>query len=667
LDPLWTASLERRQNARLTAFARAAAETAVFAENFDYAGLHRWSLAQRETFWSRLWDFCGVIGAKGARVTVDGERMPGARWFPDARLNFAQNLLRPRALDEAALIFADERKGRRSLTYAQLLDEVVALADHFSSLGVAPGDRVAAYVHNGPEAVIGMLAAASIGAVWASCSPDFGPAGVLDRFAQIAPKILIASDGYFYKGEGVVRLEQAREIAGALPGLQEALIIPYIGAGSPLAGFAHARLWPEALAAHAGAAPSFVSLPFDHPLCVMFSSGTTGAPKCIVHGAGGVLLQHLKEHQLHCDIRPGDRVFYAMTTGWMMWNWLASALASGATLLLYDGFAMDRDGRALLDFVQDERASFFGVSAGYLKAIEKQRLTPRETHDLAALRLIASTGSPLPPESFDYVYRDVKPDVQLASISGGTDILSCFVLGNPWSPVMRGEIQGAGLGMAVEVWDAAGARVFGQEGELVCTKPFPSTPIGFWNDPEGAPRSGEAGQKYRSAYFSWFPNVWRHGDYATQTASGFVIHGRSDSTLNPQGVRIGTADIYRIVENMPEVEEALAVAQDWEGTERVLLFVRLGSGHCLEAGLDERIRRKLKHEASPRHVPAKIFAAPELPHTRSGKLVELAVRDIIHGRPIKNLEALANPHSLEFFVNLAALRALSDRTESCDR
>jgi acetoacetyl-CoA synthetase len=398
-----------------------------------------------------------------------------------------------------------------------------------------------------------------------------------------------------------------------------------------------------------------VQLPFDHPLYIVFSSGTTGAPKCIVHGAGGTLLQHLKEHQLQCDIRPGDRVFYATTTGWMMWNWLASALASRATILLYDGFPMESDGNALLEFAQEQRATFFGVSAGYLRAIEKLGLKPKETHDLGALRVIASTGAPLAPDSFCYVYRDIKQNVQLASISGGTDILSCFVGGNPWGPVYRGEIQCAALGMAVEVWDDEGRRRFGAEGELVCTRAFPSMPIGFWNDPEGPPHAG-GGKKYLEAYFSRFPGIWRHGDYATQTVGGgFVIHGRSDATLNPQGVRIGTADIYKIVEAQPEVEEALAIAQQLDGVERIILFVKMRFGSRLNDALSAHIKQQLREQASPRHVPALIIEAPELPHTRSGKLVELAVRDVIHGRPVKNLEAIANPGSLNFFSNLSEL------------
>jgi acetoacetyl-CoA synthetase len=614
MTAIWTPELTRRRECLLTGFARGSGETASYAETFDYTGLHRWSLARRDVFWSRVWEFCGVIGERGARALVDGGKMPGARWFPDARLNFAENLLRPRPDDEVAIAFQGERQSRRTLSFAQIRTEVAALAAHLRALGVAPGDRVAAYTHNGPEAVIGMLAAASIGAVWASCSADFGARGVLERFGQIEPKVLIVSDGYYYKGQKIERLDNAREIAGELPSLKETLIIPYIDAAGPLEGFASARLWPRAIQSHEGARLTFEALPFDHPLYIMFSSGTTGVPKCIVHGAGGTLLQHLKEHQLQCDVRPGDRVFYATTTGWMMWNWLVSALASRATILLYDGFPMYKNGAVLFDLAS----------------------------------LITSTGSPLSPESFDYVYRDVKANVQLASISGGTDIVSCFVCGNPWSPVHRGEIQGAGLGMAVEVWDADGRRLFGEQGELVCTRAFPAMPIGFWNDP--------GGEKYHAAYFSQFPGIWRHGDYATQTANGgFVIHGRSDATLNPQGVRIGTADIYRIVETFLEVEEALAVAQGWEGGERIVLFVKLRTNHRLHDALIDRIKHKLKAEASPRHVPAMIVEAPELPHTRSGKLVELAVREVINGRPVKNREALANPDSLAFFSNLPAV------------
>jgi acetoacetyl-CoA synthetase len=644
---VWEPGPERRAAAVLTRFARGDDATAGYAETFDYRGLHAWSLAHREAFWSRLWDFCEIIGEKGDSVLVDGERMPGARWFPQAHLNFAQNLLRPRPEADVAIVFQGEGQERRELSFGELRRQVAALAAHLEARGVGPGDRVAAYLCNGPEAIIGMLATASLGAVWASCSPDFGVAGVLDRFGQIEPRALIACDGYFYKGQACDRLAQAGEIAAGLPTLQSVLLVPYLHEAPPLRDLPKADGWHESLAAHDGAPLRFALLPFDHPLYVVFSSGTTGAPKCIVHGAGGTLLQHMKEHQLHCDMLAGDHVFYATTTGWMMWNWLASALASRATILLYDGFPMDRDGAALFDFAEREGATLFGVSAGFLRAAHKLGVEPRKTHDLSAIRLLTSTGSPLSPEGFDYVYREVAPQAQLASISGGSDILSCFVLGNPWSPVRRGEIQGAGLGMAVEVWDDDSQRLIGAEGELVCTKGFPSMPIGFWKDADG--------EKYRNAYFSSFPNVWRHGDFATETSSGgFVIHGRSDATLKPQGVRIGTAEIYRIVESLPQVEECVAVGQERAGGQRILLFVKLREGERLTAELSACIKRRLGEEASPRHVPAVIVEVPELPHTRSGKLVELAIRDVVHGRPVKNREALANPESLKFFAQVAA-------------
>lgn len=649
MTPLWKPILERQREANLTNFVQQNAATGNYGATFDYGALHRWSLEHPQDFWSAVWDFCAIIGEKGERILVDGDKMPGARWFPEAKLNFAENLLRDRPADEISVVFWGEDRIEQTLTFGQLKNRVASLAAYFHAQGIKSGDRIAAYTHNSPEAVIGMLAASSLGAVWSSCSSDFGVQGVLDRFSQIEPSLLIVSDGYYYKGKKVDRLDHARDVASKLPSVKRTLVVPYIR-DPPLEKFANAQLWADALAAHKGATLSFRRLPFDHPLYILFSSGTTGAPKCIVHGAGGTLLQHLKEHQLQCDVKPGNRVFYATTTGWMMWNWLASALASKATILLYDGFVTAGDGKILFDFAQRRRATLFGTSAGYIKATEKMGLKPRETHDLSALRLITSTGSPLLPDSFDYVYRDVKSDVQLASISGGADIISCFVIGNPWSPVYRGEIQGAGLGMAVEVWNAEGERVVGEQGELVCTQPFPSMPIYFWNDPQG--------KKYFDAYFGAYPRVWRHGDYATETANGgFVIHGRSDATLNPQGVRIGTADIYSIAERMPEIQEALAVDQEWEGGTRIILFVKMQLGHRLDEPLTTRIKRRLYEEASPRHVPAVVIEAPDLPHTRSGKLVELAVRDIIHGRPIKNSEALANPESLAFFGKLPQLVA----------
>ncbi|MCX7898849.1 MAG: acetoacetate--CoA ligase, partial [Methylocystis sp.] len=583
MTPIWTPSDQRRRNSNLTAFARGDRETARYADAFDYAGLHRWSVESPAKFWSRVWDFCRVIGVKGARVLVDGDKMPGAGWFPDARLNFAQNLLRDRPDEAICIVFRGEGKVRQVLTFRDLTRQVAALAAYFRSCDVQIGDRVAAYAHNGPEAIIGMLAAASIGAVYASCSPDFGVRGALDRFGQINPKVLIASDGYFYKGEAVDRLDNAAKIARGLSSVAETLVVPYIRAAPALECFANARSWPQAIAAHEGAPLRFEPLPFAHPLYVLFSSGTTGAPKCIVHGAGGTLLQHLKELVLQSDVAPGDRLFFFTTCGWMMWNWLASALASRASILLYDGFVMAKEGKALFDLAQDENATLFGVSAGFLKASQKLGVAPRRTHDLHALRLIASTGSPLAPEGFDYVYKDIKSDVHLASISGGTDIVSCFVCGNPWSPVHRGEIQGAGLGMNVEIRDEDGRRIVEREGELVCARPFPSMPVGFWNDADG--------KKYFDAYFSKYPGVWRHGDYATQTENGgFIIHGRSDATLNPQGVRIGTADIYSVVETMPEVAEALAVDQDAADGSRIVLFVKMRPGCRLDEAMVARIK-----------------------------------------------------------------------------
>jgi acetoacetyl-CoA synthetase len=645
MTPIWTPSRERRDQAALTQFCRAHADLNAFADAFDYQALHKWSVANRETFWSRLWDFCGVIGEKGARILDNGDAMPGSQWFPDARLNFAENLLRDREDDARAIVFYNDRFDRQLYSFAGLKRSVAALAAHFRARGVVAGDTVAAYTHNAPEAVIGMLAAASIGAIWASCSPDFGVAGALSRFQQISPKILIATDGYYYKGQRIGRLDHAREIAAKLDSVEETLILPYVDARPSLEGLKNAKLWTQALEEHAGAPLEFAQLPFNQPLYVMFSSGTTGAPKCIVHGAGGTLLQHLKEHRLQSDVRPGDAVFFATTTGWMMWNWLVSALASKAAIVLFDGYVLERDGRIMFDLAAAEGATLFGTSAGFLKAVEKGGLVPRESHDLSKLRLLASTGSPLSESSYDYVYRDIKSDLHLASISGGTDIISCFVLGNPWAPIYRGEIQGAGLGMAVEVFDPSGARIFEEQGELVCTRSFPSMPLGFMNDPEGT--------KYRASYFSSFPNIWRHGDYALETQrGGFVIFGRSDATLNVEGVRIGTAEIYAVLETMREIEGGLAIERQMGDKSHMVLFVKLRQGHALDEALAKEIRRKLRAELSPRHAPANIIAAPDLPHTKSGKLVELAVRDAVHGKAATNAEALANPEALGFFATL---------------
>lgn len=646
-QPLWRPSAERVQAANLTRFMEAVdADWNVTIDG--YASLYRFSVNEPEKFWQSVADFCGVIAETwGLRVLVDGDRMPGARFFPDARLNFAENLLRRR--DEAdAIVFRGEDQVQRRLSHAELYALVARLAQAMAACGVEPGDRVAGYLPNMPEAVAAMLAAASIGAVWSSCSPDFGVDGVLDRFGQITPKLLIAADGAFYAGKRVFILDKVAEVARRLPGLRQTVVVPYVWGHPPIEGIAGAVTLDDFIADYEAGEIAFRRLPFNHPLYILYSSGTTGKPKCIVHGAGGTLLQHLKEHQFHCDIRPDDRVFYFTTCGWMMWNWLVTALASQATLLLYDGSPFHPSGNALFDFADAEGMTLFGTSAKFIDACAKAGLAPRQTHRLAALRTITSTGSPLAPASFDYVYRAIKADVHLASISGGTDLISCFVLGNPLAPVWRGEIQTPGLGMAVDVFDACGRPLRGAKGELVCTRPWPSMPVGFWADPDQT--------KYRCAYFERFPGVWWHGDFVEWTAhDGLVIHGRSDATLNPGGVRIGTAEIYRQVEAFDEVVEAIVVGQDWEADVRVLLFVVLRPGVTLDAALIARIKERIRTHCSPRHVPAKVIAVADIPRTKSGKITELAVRDVIAGRPVANREALANPDALALFAGIAEL------------
>ena len=647
-QPLWTPSAERIAGANLTAFTARVAKRRGLALA-DYAALRDWSVAEPGAFWSEVWDYCGVVAeTRGERALVDGGRMPGARFFPDARLNFAENLLRRR--DRAlAIRFWGEDCVQRSLSYAELYEQVSRMAQALRAAGVGVGDRVAGYLPNMPEAVIAMLAATSIGAVWSSASPDFGVQGVLDRFGQIAPTVLFAADGYFYGGKAFDCLEKLRAILAGLPSVTRAVVVPYTTDHPNLVGLPNTVLWDQAVAPFKPAPIAFERLPFNHPVYIMFSSGTTGVPKCIVHGAGGTLLQHIKEHRLHCDIKPGDRVFYFTTLGWMMWNWLVSALASEATLLLYDGSPFHPSGTVLFDFADTEGMTLFGTSAKYIDALHKQGYHPSRTHKLASLRTMTSTGSPLAPESFDFVYRSIKADFHLASIAGGTDLISCFMLGNPAGPVWRGEIQTRGLGMAVEVFDEGGRPVRGTKGELVCVKPFPSMPVGFWNDPEG--------QRYFNAYFAAFPNVWCHGDFVELTDhDGIVIYGRSDATLNPGGVRIGTSEIYRQVETLDEVVESLAVGQDWDNDVRVVLFVRLRDGADLTPELEKTIKRRIRDGASPRHVPARIVQVADIPRTKSGKITELAVRDILHGRPVKNAEALANPEALELFRDVPALR-----------
>ena len=610
-----------------------------------YADLWQWSIDQPEVFWSKLWDFCGAVGDKGQTVLRDGDRMPGARWFPEARLNYAENLLKNRDEGEA-LVFWGEDKVKRRLSRAELYAEVARFQRFLVDAGVGEGDRVAGYLPNLPETLIAMLAATSLGAIWSSASPDFGVQGVLDRFGQIEPKVLVCVDGYWYNGKPVDCLEKNAEVVARMPSLLRTVVVPYLDPAAGVGAVANAVSWRDLPTVAADAEVRITRVAFDHPLFIMFSSGTTGVPKCIVHCHGGALLQHLKEHQLHSDVRPGDRLFYFTTCGWMMWNWLVSGLACGATLLLYDGSPFAAKGTVLFDYAAAEKMTHFGTSAKFIDAAAKLGLTPGKTHDLAALRAMFSTGSPLSPEGFDWVYREIKQDILLASISGGTDIISCFVLGNPVLPVYRGEIQCRGLGMAVDVFDDEGKPVRSEKGELVCTKPFPVMPVGFWNDPDGA--------RYRAAYFERFPNVWCHGDFSELTAhDGMIIYGRSDATLNPGGVRIGTAEIYRQVEQLPEILESLVIGQDWPPGKnddvRVVLFVKLQEGHTLDAALIDRVKQQIRDNTTPRHVPAKVVQVQDIPRTKSGKIVELAVRNVVHAQPVKNVEALANPEALAFF------------------
>ncbi len=647
--PLWTPSAERVASAPMTAFMRAAGKLAG-REFGNYRELHSWSVDDREAFWSLVWDFCGIIGDKGTRVLANGDLMPGAQFFPDATLNFAENLLRRRGSDEA-IVFRGEDKVSRRWSWDDLHEQTSRIRQLFEAHGLKKGDRVAAMMPNMPETVAAMLAAASMGAVWSSCSPDFGVQGVLDRFGQIEPVIFLAPDGYWYGGKQNDVSAKVKEIVAQLPTVRATILVDYLGTARQAAtAIPRAASLEDAIGGYQPREIEFEQLPFAHPLYILFSSGTTGVPKCIVHSAGGTLLQHVKEQRLHTGVLPGERFFWFTTCGWMMWNWLVTNLASEATLLLYDGSPFHPDGNAIFDFAQAERMTYFGTSAKFIDQCRKTGVEPKRTHDLSSVKSLLSTGSPLSPEGFAYVYSHIKDDVHLASVSGGTDIVACFVLAIPTEPVWVGEIQGPGLGMAVNVWDDDGRHVVREKGELVCTKAFPSMPIMFWNDADGA--------KYRSAYFERFDNVWCHGDFAEWTEhGGMIIHGRSDATLNPGGVRIGTAEIYNQVEQMPEIIEALCIGQDFEGDVRVVLFVRLAPGVRLDADLDKAIKAKIRSGASPRHVPARIVAVNDIPRTKSGKITELAVRDIVHGRSVKNKEALANPEALELYRDLPELRS----------
>jgi len=612
----------------------------------DYDALYDWSVSDPPAFWEQLVEYCDVrFDVPPEETLANPGDIMSAGWFRGSKLNYAAHLLRHDG-DQAAIVFYGEDGVRRELSRDALRREVAAAAAGLKALGVGQGDRVGGYLPNCPEAVIAMLAASSLGAIWSSCSPDFGVNGVVDRFGQIEPKVLFAANGYYYNGKTCDTRSTIVGIVGAVASIERTVIVPFATDVSVETGLDSAETWDE-FAVH-GSNLRFEPVAFNHPLYVMYSSGTTGVPKCIVHGHGGSLLQHLKEHVLHTDIDASDRLFYFTTCGWMMWNWLVSGLAAGATLVLYDGSPFYHDGHILWRMAEAERITVFGTSAKYISALEKAGVRPGDDYDLSSLRAVLSTGSPLAPESYDYVYDAIGDDVQLASISGGTDILSCFALGNPLLPVRRGELQCRGLGMAVEVWNDAGKPVVAEHGELVCTKPFPSAPVGFWNDPDGA--------RYHAAYFERFPGIWAHGDFAELTRDGgLIIHGRSDAVLNPGGVRIGTAEIYRQVEKIDEIVESIAIGQNWNDDVRVVLFVILRDGIELDDALRTRIRNVVRENTTPRHVPGKIVAVPEIPRTKSGKIVELAVRSVVHGEPVKNTEALANPDALAHFANVADL------------
>lgn len=658
--PIWTPSADRRNSTNIMALLARLKANGV-ADLEDFASLHAYSVENPDDFWRHVWDDCGLVGdGLEPAIADDPANALGKSFYPNATLNYAENILAGLTIGDV-IVFRGEDKVSHRISDDALRADVAKVAGFIGALDLAPGARVAAMLPNMPQAITAALGTSACGLIWSSCSPDFGTQGVLDRFGQIEPDVLFVCDGYFYNGKTIDVADKVADIVANLPTLKRLVVVSYIGTADAVAdrinrsvaatgGTCQALTWDTAIAARPETVPAFKRVAFAAPLFILFSSGTTGAPKCIVHSVGGTLLKHVTEGRYHSDIKPGDRVFYFTTLGWMMWNWLASCLGSGARLMLFDGSPFYPDSKVLWQYAEDERFTHFGTSAKYIDALKKSETKPRELFDLGALRAVLSTGSPLVAESFDYVYADIKGDVHLSSISGGTDIIGCFVLGDPTSPVWRGEIQAKALGLDPDVVDADGQRLSRGKGELVCRNAFPSMPVGFWNDPDGS--------RYRAAYFERFAGLWHHGDFAEWTAhGGMIIHGRSDATLNPGGVRIGTAEIYRQVEQLDEILESIVIGQQWEGDVRVVLFVILREGVALDDDLQGRIKARIRSGASPRHVPARIVAVTDIPRTKSGKITELAVRDIVHGREINNKEALANPDALELYRDLPALQS----------
>ena len=648
LNPIWTPAIDQVEQANMTHFINSVHRDYSSDIN-NYSSLYHWSINKPREFWPAVWRYCNIkMSKEWDEVLVNDNDMLKASWFNGCRFNFAENLLCRRD-EHPALIFRNEKGKRREISHQKLYQLVAQTAHALRNDGVRAGDRIVGYLPNMPESVIIMLATTSIGATWSSCSPDFGTRGVMDRFSQIKPKILFSADGYFYNGKWIDLMEKNQQLSKQLSTVGKIIVIPFNEDLPDCSRLNNAVIFNDYISNQDKTSIKFEQLPFDHPLYILYSSGTTGVPKCIVHGAGGTLIQHLKELVLHTDLKPDDRLFFFTTCGWMMWNWLVSGLASGATVVLFDGSPLYPRSETLFDIAEQEDITIFGAGAKYFSAIEKAGVKPIKTHSLGKLKSILSTGSPLPPESFDYIYRDIKNNIHLASISGGTDIISCFALGNPTQPVYRGELQCRGLGMKVEVFNENGESVQGQKGELVCTAPFPSMPICFWNDPDK--------KKYHEAYFEKFPDVWAHGDYVEFTEhDGIIIYGRSDAVLNPGGIRIGTAEIYREVENFPEVIEAVAITQNWQNDVRIILFVKLQDSVILDADLTSLIKNTIRENTTHRHVPAKVIQVTDIPRTFSGKTVELAVSDIIHNRTVINVDVLANPESLEYFKNLEELQ-----------